>query len=173
MRGCWKILNLMFSQILESWLGWDLFSTSCIWKLDTCKNPILLKTNKINYSIIIWIIQRFILFISALPAAPENIVMHWLSDSSMSVRWSPPPRPHRYGDISGYVVSIFTLIYQLLILILSLPWQIKSYKMSSRKTAALPTAKPFPAVWGGVYVSPIIGLTDHLRASNRNFCSQR
>lgn len=122
MRGCWKILNLIFSLILESWLGWDLFSTSCIWKLDTFKNSILLKTNKINYSIIVWIIQRFIyiLFISALPAAPENIVMHWLSDSSMSVRWSPPPRPHRYGDISGYVVSIFTLIYQLLILILSL-----------------------------------------------------
>lgn len=55
-----------------------------------CSNPIKVHTNE-----------------GALPAAPENIVMHWLSDSSMSVRWSPPPRPHRYGDISGYVIRCY------------------------------------------------------------------
>lgn len=48
-------------------------------------------------------------FYLAPAAAPENIVIHWLSDSSMSVRWLPPPRPYRYGDINGYVVSIVFL----------------------------------------------------------------
>ncbi|XP_036359348.1 roundabout homolog 2 isoform X7 [Octopus sinensis] len=55
-----------------------------------CSNPIKVHTNE-----------------GAPAAAPENIVIHWLSDSSMSVRWSPPPRPYRYGDVNGYVIRCY------------------------------------------------------------------